>query len=282
MPASRSRTVEWRRSLEELCDKGGSLEIAVARPEGSEDPRLLWRLRILAVTDDGIVVETPGAFGRTVELHIGTAIEAYIVIGQNRWQFDSEVTLEIAPGAMRDARFGAIQLSMPDSVRRCMRQHSRVDVGPLELPMVDLWPLLDPKSVVAAERANELRFAALAPNAITAPLGDEEALLPTVGPRFSAHLANIGGGGAGLVIEHDEAASLARHRVLWVRLPLGETCPVPIVCTAKVVHTHFDSSQRTYAGLSFDFTFNTGHQKTVAAQVARSVRALELRQREAV
>ncbi|MBL9140578.1 MAG: flagellar brake domain-containing protein [Phycisphaerae bacterium] len=289
MPASRSRTVEWRRSLEELSEKGGSLEIAVARPEGSEDPRLLWRLRILSVTDEGLVVEAPGALGRTVQLHLGTAIEAFIVIGQNRWQFDTVVTKEIPAGVLPDARFGAVGLSMPESVRRCMRQFARVNVSMLDLPMVDMWPLLDPKSVVAAERANELRFAALPTGALARPAGaatvatvaatDDEALLPTVGPRFFAQLANIGGGGAGLVVEPSEAAALSRHRVFWVRLPLGEICPVPIVCTAKVVHTHIDSSQRTYAGLSFDFTFNTAHQKTVVAQVERSVRALELKQR---
>jgi hypothetical protein len=53
---------------------------------------------------------------------------------------------------------------------------------------------------------------------------------------------------------------------------------VPLVATGKLVHTHIDSAQRTYAGLSFDFTFNPAHQKTVAEQVERSIRTLERRQ----
>ena len=275
MPASRSRTLEWRRSLEELCQKGGSLEVAITRDDGRGHD-LVWRLRILDVRDDGIVVENPGALGRALPLHVGTRLVAYIVIGQNRWEFRTAVLESIPPGRHADARNGASRLSLPERVERCLRRHARFDVGPLALPPVDVWPLLDPKSAVAAERANELAWAAfLEGKPVTT---DEEALLPTVGPRLTGHLANMGGGGAGLLIEPAQAGLLSRHRLFWVRLALGDGCPVPIVACAKLVHTHIDSSQRTYAGLSFDFAFNPAHQRTVAAQVEHSVRTLEERQ----
>ncbi len=275
MPASRSRTLEWRRSLEELCQKGGSLEVAITRDDGRGHD-LVWRLRILDVRDDGIVVENPGALGRALPLHVGTRLVAYIVIGQNRWEFRTAVLESIPPGRHADARNGASRLSLPERVERCLRRHARFDVGPLALPPVDVWPLLDPKSAVAAERANELAWAAfLEGKPVTT---DEEALLPTVGPKLSGHLANMGGGGAGLLVEPAQAGLLSRHRLFWVRLALGDGCPVPIVACAKLVHTHIDSSQRTYAGLSFDFAFNPAHQRTVAAQVEHSVRTLEERQ----
>jgi hypothetical protein len=236
----------------------------------------VWRLRILDVRDDGIVVENPGALGRALPLHVGTRLVAYIVIGQNRWEFRTAVLESIPPGRHADARNGASRLSLPERVERCLRRHARFDVGPLALPPVDVWPLLDPKSAVAAERANELAWAAfLEGKPVTT---DEEALLPTVGPRLTGHLANMGGGGAGLLIEPAQAGLLSRHRLFWVRLALGDGCPVPIVACAKLVHTHIDSTQRTYAGLSFDFAFNPAHQRTVAAQVEHSVRTLEERQ----
>lgn len=275
MPASRSRTLEWRRSLEELCQKGGSLEVAITRDDGRGHD-LVWRLRILDVRDDGIVVENPGALGRALPLHVGTRLVAYIVIGQNRWEFRTAVLESIPPGRHADARNGASRLSLPERVERCLRRHARFDVGPLALPPVDVWPLLDPKSAVAAERANELAWAAFLEGAPVTT--DEEALLPTVGPKLSGHLANMGGGGAGLLVEPAQAGLLSRHRLFWVRLALGDGCPVPIVACAKLVHTHIDSSQRTYAGLSFDFAFNPAHQRTVAAQVEHSVRTLEERQ----
>ena len=37
--------------------------------------------------------------------------------------------------------------------------------------------------------------------------------------------------------------------------------------TGKVVHTHIDSMQRTYAGVAFDFTFNHQHEDVIAAQI---------------
>lgn len=276
MPAARSRTNEWRRSLEDLCQKGGSLEVAIARDD-ARGHDLVWRLRILEVRDTGIVVENPGAFGRTLPLHIGTRLMAFIVIGQNRWEFRTAVTEELLPGKYPEARHGAARLAMPEHVERCMRRHARFDAGPLELTPVDVWPLLDPKSVVAAERANELAFAASVEGK-DIPSSDDESLFPNIGPKFTAHVANIGGGGAGLVVEHDQAGLLSRHRLFWLRLQLGDGSPVPLVATGKLVHTHIDSAQRTYAGLSFDFTFNPAHQKTVAEQVERSIRTLERRQ----
>ena len=110
------------------------------------------------------------------------------------------------------------------------------------------------------------------------PESDFDSLLPQVGPKLTAYLANIGGGGAGLVVDPAQAGALSRHRLFWVRVDLGDGCPVPIVTSAKLVHTHIDSSQRTYAGLSFDFSFNPAHQQTVAEQVERSVHTLEKRQ----
>ena len=276
MPAARSRTNEWRRSLEELRDKGGALEVAIARDD-ARGHDLVWRLRILDVRDTGIVVENPGAFGRTLPLHVGTRLIAFIVIGQNRWEFRTAVTEEIGPGKWPDARGGATRLALPDHVERCLRRHARFDVGPLALPSVDVWPLLDPKSVVAAERANELAFAEVEQGKPYSPAA-EEAMLPTVGPRISCHLANVGGGGAGLVVDPAQAGALSRHRLFWLRIDLGDGCPVPIVTSGKLVHTHIDSSQRTYAGMSFDFAFNPAHQRTVAAQVERSIRTLEARQ----
>ena len=47
--------------------------------------------------------------------------------------------------------------TLPDEVRRCQRRSFyRVETARINLPVVDVWPLLDPKSILLAERANEL------------------------------------------------------------------------------------------------------------------------------
>ena len=83
MPASRSRTTEWRRSLEQLRDRGGAIEIAVAHDEfaGNELSEtfnnvadLVWRVRVLDITDECFSVDLPFALGRPVELPDDTTL----------------------------------------------------------------------------------------------------------------------------------------------------------------------------------------------------------------
>ena len=105
--------------------------------------------------------------------------------------------------------------------------------------------------------------------------------MPTVGPRFSATLMNLGGGGIGLRVDSDAAVALGRHRVFWIRMPLTPELDVPVMATGKIVHTHIDSMHRTYAGVAFDFTFNTEHQQLVADQISVYIERLQATQLEA-
>ncbi len=274
MPASRSRTIEWKRCLQQLQDRNGALEIAIASCyDGHETAAndLIWRVRILQLNDTDLVVECPQALGRELEIEQGIELIAVIAIGQNRWMFRTAnlgtVTLD-GPGRQPSH---AMRLAMPDGVERCQRRNFyRVQVAAISLPEVDVWPLLDPRSVVVAERANELR--GLSPNAAAPSDESPDSLtLPEVGPKFQALLVNIGGGGVGLAIEPADAGVLHRHKVLWVRFSLTREIPAPVCATAKVVHTHIDSTQRTYAGLSFDFSHNPAHQKFVVDQICRYI-----------
>ncbi|MFM7259437.1 MAG: flagellar brake protein, partial [bacterium] len=235
MPASRSRTTEWRRSLEQLRGREGAIEIAVAR-DGTDDEAVLgaadivWRVRVLDINDSEIAVDLPFALGRAVELPNGTEIVAAIAIGQNRWMFRTKVLGAWQSRAPYPRSHRAVRLALPDHVERCLRRSTRVDVAAINLPKVELWPLLEPRSVLPAQRASEIAFrAALAGEKPMAPSDD---LLPTVGPGFTATLVNLGGGGLGVLVEPQDAASLSRHRLFWIRFTLCEITPVPVCCAA--------------------------------------------------
>ncbi|MCA9299347.1 MAG: flagellar brake domain-containing protein, partial [Phycisphaerales bacterium] len=90
MPANRSRTERWRDGLQQIFERHGGIEISVASDD--DQPDLIWRVRILRLTDDEIVVERPSAMGATFDLCEGTALVGGMVIGQNRWMFHTEVT----------------------------------------------------------------------------------------------------------------------------------------------------------------------------------------------
>jgi len=270
VPAHRSRTAGWHRCLEQLQSRQGPIELAVARvgddAEGATD--LMWRARLLELSPDGLIVEHPSTMGELVPLEPTVELQGAFAVGQNRWHFRTTLrTLtEHGVGGRRTVR--ALVLDLPEGVTRCTRREfNRVRTTGHGLPEVDLWPLLDPASVVVAERAAALGQPA------------SEDVRPEVGPRFSATLENIGGGGLGLRVGPEHGRTLARHKVFWIRFSLPPELDTPIEVTAKVAHTHLDSSQTLYVGVAFDFTFNPAHQDHVVGQICRYVADRQQRQR---
>ncbi|MDZ4756243.1 MAG: hypothetical protein SGJ11_17340 [Phycisphaerae bacterium] len=287
MPASRSRTHEWRRSLQQTLERGGAIEIAIAHPEAhGQEPMahmsggdIVWRVRIVSLSDDEMVVEQPSALGLPIEFTSGIHLVGAIAIGQNRWTFRS---MHIAPAELRGPRpVRAMRICMPTTVERSIRRVLRVDTAALQLPHMEMWPLLDPRSVIVAERWNEVVFEASLLGEVKPLPADTESMMPTVGPRFGATLMNLGGGGVGLRVEPEDTVQLTRHRTFWMRLDLRPEIDVPICATGKVVHTHIDSSMRTYAGVQFDFSFHPTHEHFVAEQIRRYIMTQQQLQQQA-
>lgn len=259
MPASRSRTLRWKDSLDKIRERGGAIEISVDLPtaEGAGN-HLIWRVRVLEITPDRILVEQPVALGRDLSIRSGLEMVCGITVGQNRWMFRTRTVAT-------DGR--TLALAMPERVDRCQRRDFfRVGTASLALPPVDCWTLLDPLSAVSAEIANQ---------ALIAEGGqydaDSSILLPEVGPKFKARLVNIGGGGAGIVIAKEEASALERARLLWIRLDLTPQVAAPVGIAARVAHTHLDSAQNLYAGLAFEFAHHPAYRQFVVDQISRYV-----------
>lgn len=279
MPANRSRTLEWRRCLRQVHERNGALEIAVAQrdSEAGDAQHLVWRVRLLAVTETEIVIEQPSALGQIIPINQGIELVVVLSIGQNRWMFATNNLGSLNYGLADRKTIPALRLVMPESVQRCQRRnYYRVETASLRMPEAELWPLLDPKSVLLAERAYEIQFEihagaiAGAGHTDLEPF-DYDAVMPEVGPKFSGTLLNLGGGGVGLRISPDDSQTLARHKLLWVRIALPPGLSTPICATGKVVHTHMESNHDLYAGLAFDFSFNPSHQRFVVDQICRYI-----------
>ncbi len=267
MPASRSRTDRWKELLHQIRDRGGGIEFSIARPDGSAGgPDLVWRVRLLEVSDSTMMVEQPMALNRMAPLRHGTKLLGVLVVGQNRWMFHTSV-LESNPGS--------VLLAMPESVERCSRREFlRISTAELALPEVECWPLLDPCSVAAAEAANRVQVQESL-NAGAYVMPPESPLLPLVGPKFGAKLLNIGGGGVGLLVARDEAAAAQRTRMMWLRVGLMPQIPAPLAMTVRSVHTHLDSAQNLYMGAALEFTYNPSHREFVVQQLTGYVAALQ-------
>jgi hypothetical protein len=283
VPANRSRTERWRECLDQIHERGGALEIALAGPAGTgaglpnPGSSLIWRVRILGISEEEILVEAPCALGQSVRLNENVPLLAIMSIGQNRWMFHTRTmgyARASAPGSREPA---GLRLRMPDAVERCQRRNFyRISTAELSLPRVECWPLLDPSSVVAAEVANRAQIASLQDaDGIGAVPATDAAILPEVGPSFKAKLVNIGGGGAGLVIDHADASAVDRPRLFWLRVDLTPQIPAPLGLTARLVHTHVDSGQNLYAGLAFEFGFNPSHRDFIVEQICRYAAAAQ-------
>jgi len=258
MPASRSRTLRWKDSLQKIRDRGGAIEISVDLPAAEGGSHLIWRVRVLEITPDRILVEQPMALGRDLSIRSGLEMVCGITVGQNRWMFRTQ-------SVATDGR--TLALAMPERVDRCQRRDFfRVGTASLALAPADCWPLLDPMSAVSAEVAGQAMVAEGGGCDAEAPI-----LLPEVGPKFKARLVNIGGGGAGIILGREDASAIDRARLLWVRLDLTPQLSAPIGIAARVAHTHLDSCQNLYAGLAFEFAHHPSYRQFVVDQICRYV-----------
>lgn len=280
VPASRSRTEHWRDSLNKVFERGGALEISVDRGDGAtqRDDRgadLVWRVKMVRMTDSTIVVEPPAACGATIPMGPGLKLIAAIAIGQNRWMFHTQTLGQVDAGPGRPK---LLVLQMPTGVERCTRRgFYRISTANLKLPRVQCWPLLDPTSIRAPEAANRAQIQDLVRSG--AVLGvdldqDESILLPEVGPMFNAQLLNVSGGGLGLLLSNDDARVLGSRPFIWMRVDLRPDIPAPVAVTVRVAHTHLDSGANLYAGLAFDFSHNVEHRAFIVEQFAAYIEAL--------
>ncbi len=276
VPANRSRTDRWRQSLQKIYERGGGLEFAIDRHEDQGAIKdLVWRVRVLDLSETEIVIEQPGAMGQSFKINQGVKLVGIMAVGQNKWMFNTTV-LGTTLNQTRSGTFPALRVAMPEKVVRCMRRHTdRTSIAHINLPNVECWKLLDPMSAVPIEVANRIHIEELVAKGQTAGPIDDQMALPSVGPKFEASLANLGGGGVGLVVPRESRAGIDSGKVFWLRLDLRPAIPAPIVLTAKLVHSHIDSAQNTYAGMAFDFGVNNEHKDFVIKQIARYINSVQ-------
>ncbi len=277
MPANRSRTERWRDCLAQICERGGGLEFAVDQGAGADRKDLVWRVHIYRVENDTLVVEHPGSMGQSFPVPAGTPLVGIMAVGQNRWMFRTSV-LAVETVPTRNGPRRALRLRSPETVERCVRRNAeRTSTLELSLPLADCWPLLDLKSATPFQVANRVLVGDLLASGGTAGAADDTGVAPEVGPKFEARLANIGGGGIGLVIPRQDHATVDSVHPYFLRIDLRPTVPAPLLLTARVAHTHIDSQQNTYAGLAFEFSHDPEHKAFVVGQIARYVGAMPVR-----
>ncbi len=290
MPASRSRTENWRQTLQKVCERNGAVEITFQRQSNDDEGAghdaqaggvdLIWRVRLMAVSDDEILIEEPMTLGQRIEIHDGVQMVVVFSLGQNRWMFRTRSLGRTKTKLNADKSVVAIRLSLPSTVERCQRrQFYRVSTVGLELPRVDAHPLLSAASTIPAETAIRTRIEMMNEGQLAGFVGEAEPLLlPEVGPPTETTLVNVGGGGAGLVVDADDAKPFDQHRMFWLTLHLTPHLPAPLGVVARLAHVRMDSEQRRYLGMSFEFSHNPSYKQFVINTLCKCVTQVQREQ----
>jgi len=234
---------------------------------------------VLGVGDGELRVETPVALGQPVEFVEGLQLVAIMAIGQNRWMFHTE---SLGPDLQKSPTgVPGLRLAAPKSVERCQRRRDyRIDTADLQLPDITMWPLLDPVSVVAAERLTAVDFQHELDGCLaeSGPPPIDQDVMPLVGPEHTGRIVNLGGGGLGLAVGVEDAGAVGRHATWWLRFELPPFVQTPVFATGRVAHRHLRSDRSLYCGISFDFSANPPHRGVVGRQIMRAIAGLQQRQ----
>ena len=269
MNTNRSRTERWRECLNQIRDRGGSLEVSVDVGDAADmgATNLVWRVRLLAIDDERLVLEQPVALGQTMRLEPGLRVVVAMSIGQNRWMFRT-MSIEPATGDMR----GLLHLAAPTLVERCQRRNFyRATTAGFNLPLVQGWQLVDAHTAVAAEIASRIPFEDAGTPGNGKGLETPISLMPEVAGAFQGQLVNVGGGGAGLLVPPASRPSFDSSARYWLRMALGNDMPGPLAVTARCVHQHLDSSQNLHLGFAFDFSLHAEHRDFIVRQITSYV-----------
>lgn len=265
MNTNRSRTERWRECLDQIRDRGGSLEVSVDLDDHPHATNLVWRVRLLEIGEDALVLEQPVALGQTMRIEPGLRLVVAMSIGQNRWMFR---TMSVA-GPAGDHR-GHLYVASPTLVERCQRRNFfRATTAGFNLPLVQGWRLVDAQAAVAAEVASRIPFEDSGASGPVAGRGLEVpiALMPEVAGAFQGQLVNVGGGGAGMLVPPASRPGFDSSGRYWLRMALGADLPGPLCVTARCVHQHLDSSQNLHLGFAFDFSLHAEHREFIIRQI---------------
>jgi hypothetical protein len=233
-----------RETLDQIRERGGSLEITLDRRNGEPIPQRPGRgcahsrppiccgaSAYGRAATSGFSSSIPSALGRTIEVKRGQRLVCVMSVGQNRWIFTSQV-LAVTPG-----RDGVLEIEAPTRVERATRRvQSRVSTTSAESATrsaAGCCVIRSPRSPrrrragtgsARCSRCRPRRGLNSRPASWNA-LGE---IAPDVGPGFRAELANIGGGRHRAEDRALEESRLAESsKLYWTRLDLRPDDPGP-------------------------------------------------------
>lgn len=252
----------WEQTLQQMLARNGTLELSPIHLASCHTPPT-WRVRLLGIEDEALIVERPSHAGESIVIDGDTPLSAVFVDRQQRWSFATRV-IDCVEHQLNDEQMvDAMRIHRPADAHSAQRRDFyRVDVaGMTTLPM-QLWALSDLDSCVPCETHNDLVHRQR--NVASPP----EPPPPQLGDRFDGLLMDISGGGMALLVPHHIEPLLRHETPFWLRITLPDL-PDPLLAVAKAAHWRREAADALRVGFSFTFDHNPAHQRVVNDQICR-------------
>jgi len=258
MPSTTTKTPpDWPGIVKDAERRNGVIELQVISDAGERSTTA--RARLLRIDDNGEwLLEKPfSTHGPSFPTH--ARVVGVVGGGTRRLGFHAKVKAVELHQLNSAKRIPAVRLTEPHDIHSAQRRaYYRVSAVGVDLPGIRLWPMRDPASAVAAEKANEARHAGQ----------DIEAPHPAQGDLFTGAMFDISGNGMSLMIEPKHLSALNDATHFWTELRLPGD-PQPIQFVLKRIRLNHEPDGPVLAAFTFDFEHNPPHQRFVTDLVCR-------------
>ena len=261
-----------RRMLEEAASRNDAVELLWPEPTGevnheaeAEAPPVSSKSRVLKMTDQTVLVERPAGLRLPQLVRRDTPLSMILTRKAERWKFDTWVLGHALFQLNARRRVPALKLGCPTTAERFQRRNFyRASTVGLGVGPVEMWPVLDLDSCLAAEQANRR---------LHEGEGDSEAdpgLIdgpdPALGMNFRANLVNVSGGGLAALVSTRLADLFDEHTLFWVEMRLPQI-DHPLVAVARTVHLQSNRGQPIQVGMAFDFSHDPSHRRFIEERI---------------
>lgn len=268
----------WDRLIREAIARDAVIDLApiesqgvgshiVVRSEADYESadRPVWRVRLLTIDQNTLLVDRPTIAQHPVTVHPGTILQGLLVDGDSRWSFMTRVIESTRVQINEDHHLSGLRLAWPINFQTAQRRDFfRVDVAGAELPPVRAIELKDVDAAIAYEKHERLLHRLIGRENEPVPAAPP---MPETGRAFSGRAIDLSGGGMCLSVDVEAEPLLELLPLLWIRIALPHM-PRELHLTARVTHWHRDG-ERLLLGLAFCHSGDAEQRAFVADLVCR-------------
>lgn len=268
----------WDRLIREAIARDAVIDLAPIESQGvgshivirsdadfEANDRPVWRVRLLNINNQSLLVDRPTVAQHPVTVHPGTILQGLLVDGDSRWSFMTRVIEPTRVETSDGHHVSGLRLAWPIDFQTAQRRDFfRVDVAGAELPPVRAIELKDVEAAIAYEKHERLLHRLIGREGETVPAAPP---MPETGRAFNGLAIDLSGGGMCLSVGVEAEPLLELLPLLWIRIALPHL-PRELHLTARVAHWHRDGD-RLLLGLAFCHSRDAEQRAFVADLVCR-------------